>query len=355
MKNKKACIITLYGNNNYGNKLQNYALQTTLEKIGFEVKSLRNVVKTNFLKEIYHNLKNLTSNRKLNQEKTKNFINFNHEFMNYTDYLIKGDQGFEKIENFDKYVVGSDQVWNHWNKEVPAVMFAPFATKDKVLSYSASFAIPSLESRFIPQYKIGLSNFSHISVREDAGAKIVKEVIDREVPVTLDPTLLLTSKDWEIVEKPLGFDLPKNYLVSCFIGNRSLEQTNKINEYAKQEGLEVIYLYDASHPKYYTIGPSEFLYLFHHAKMIMTDSFHACVFSYIYQVPFLAFNRLGSSTNMNSRINTLLRVFDLNERHILNLNEIDPKKFSKCDFTKAKINIEKLQKDCINYLTNALE
>ena len=75
----------------------------------------------------------------------------------------------------------------------------------------------------------------------------------------------------------------------------------------------------------YTCGPSEFLYLIHHARLVCTDSFHACVFSILFDTQFYVFEREDKLESMNSRIETLLNKFDLNEHR-------------KKDYTEYSIN-----------------
>ncbi len=357
MKKKRACIITLYGNFNYGNKLQNYALQTALEKCGFEVTSLKNVVSTSFVKKVYNKLKYFMTGKQPvgSKGRIEAFLNFNEKYMHYTDYMIYDYKNINIIENFDKFVIGSDQVWNHWNKQVPKVMFGLFAPREKVIAYSASFAVPYIEDTYFDQYKVGLANVQHISVREDAGVKIVEDIDGRKVKVTVDPTLLLLRSDWEKVEIKPNFDVPKNYVLSCFIGGQSQTLKEKTIKYAKDNNCDIVNLYDENDMKYFDIGPSEFLYLFHNAKIVLTDSFHASVFSYIYKVPLLTFGRLGSKTNMNSRIHSLLNIFDLKERFIENIEDLNISEYSNCSYDKADINISKLREKSYDYLKNALK
>ena len=90
-------------------------------------------------------------------------------------------------------------------------------------------------------------------------------------------------------------------------------------EELKKMGYEIYNFLEKSQPYIYTAGPSEFIYLISHAQLILTDSFHACVFSFIFNKPFVVYDRKGTQCSMNSRIETLLKKFDL-ERKYANSN-----------------------------------
>ena len=96
-----------------------------------------------------------------------------------------------------------------------------------------------------------------------------------------------------------------------------------IKNIANRYNLDVIYLCNNNFPEYYASGPDEFLYLIHHAKLVITDSFHACVFSILYKVPFYVFERVDDNVKMNSRIETLLSKFKLENRLLKDYSSYD--------------------------------
>ena len=113
----------------------------------------------------------------------------------------------------------------------------------------------------------------------------------------------------------------------------SVERTAFINRIAKENNYEIIDLMNSSDIAY-TSGPSEFLYLIHHAKLVCTDSFHACVFSILFDTQFYVFEREDKLESMNSRIETLLNKFALNEHrkkdytNVYKILENERKKFN---------------------------
>ena len=129
----KVCIITLYGNWNYGNKLQNYALQTVIENLGHTVISLRNNLPTPFKEKVRYQIYALRNHQKIQlmKKREKNFQKFNQEYMHYTSYLVKDTLSKKREAAYDKFVIGSDQVWNYGDGYVSPLMFGLFTKKEK--------------------------------------------------------------------------------------------------------------------------------------------------------------------------------------------------------------------------------
>lgn len=125
--------------------------------------------------------------------------------------------------------------------------------------------------------------------------------------------MLLTAEEWDKVSKrPKQLNTDK-YILNYFLGELSEKRKKEINRIAKENNCEVINILDKNSPFYQT-GPSEFLYLEKNAFLICTDSFHSCVFSIIYDRPFIVFDREDKNVSMNSRIETLLNKFELQNR-----------------------------------------
>ena len=151
-------------------------------------------------------------------------------------------------------------------------------------------------------------------MREDAGKQIFEELTDRkDVQVLVDPTMLLPSEEWDKVSKKPKQLKTNKYILNYFLGNISEERNNEINRIAKENNCEIINILDSKSPFYQT-GPSEFLYLEKNAFLICTDSFHSCVFAILFNRPFIVFDREDSMEKMNSRLETLLNRFKLEDR-----------------------------------------
>ena len=143
----------------------------------------------------------------------------------------------------------------------------------------------------------------------------------------------------------------KNYILTYFLGGRTREIEDIIYRYAKLTDSAVINLQDYNTP-YYIVGPDEFVGLISKAKMVLTDSFHATVFSIIYEKPFVAYDRQGSGRKMGSRLSSLLEMCGLNDRRASALAE---QKWLQVDYTNARLAIQKEKVHRLKYLNEAIK
>ena len=211
-------------------------------------------------------------------------------------------------------VIGSDQVWNYkWlSRQDLALRLGIITPKYELITYAASIGLDDIDVEWRPLFKEGWSRVSHISVREDRAAELVKEISGRDATVVLDPTLMLTHEQW--AEVFTGF-VPEDdpYVLTYFLGRPSDEQEKVISSVSKSLGARIRRLNDIRDLETYIAGPAEFVELFSKAQYVFTDSYHACCFSILYNKPFKVFNRAGfnGAVSMNSRMKTLFRLFGL--------------------------------------------
>ena len=337
---KRIGIVTLNGNNNYGNKLQNFALIYILKKFNFDINTLWKYDSKKYILKTIIPLKRF--------KRYSSFQRFTNRYLN-----VKYFMDLEKIKNkYDYYVVGSDQVWNYNFKTFSEDFFLPFSNREKNISYAASIGVDNVKSEFHEIFKNGLQNFKNISVREDSAKRIVEQYTNRDdIEVVLDPTMLLTDKDWEnILKKPKGIG-DKKYILNYFLGNLSDERKKVIEKFAQENDFYVINLLDKNDP-YYSCGPSEFLFLEKNAALICTDSFHSSVFAILFNRPFLVFDREQQGVeDMSSRIETLLSKFEIKDRKF-NCNI--EKKDLQHDYTRTYEILNEERKKSMNYLKKSL-
>jgi len=307
---KKAAILTLFGEFNFGNRLQNYAVQEILKKLNLEVETIK-----------YLGLSSTPPLQETNIQKERlvNFKKFNENINFYKDIMYKEDNITEDFsKKFDYVIIGSDQIWNFTYKKVFSdKVFAAFAPKTNKISLSASFGvnyIPDINSEEYIICKENLKNINFISVREDAGKYIVEKMIGRkDVEVLIDPTMMLTQDEWKkVMKKPNNLKTDK-FIIKSFLGMKSDENEEQIYNIAKEKKCEIIDISDKN-SQYYNMGPAEFLYLIKNAFLVVTDSFHACVFSILFETPFLVCKRADKYDSMHSRIETLLKTFKMENR-----------------------------------------
>lgn len=352
---KKIAIVTINDFENIGNRLQNYALQKFLENQRVNVKTIRNFSKKvgilSRFKSIFGNFyKSLLRDKK--SVRYTNFMKFNKN-INFTFLGINKNNYSKKISNrFDYFIVGSDQVWNPNHGRLSDIDVLKGIESNKRISYAASFGVDSLSKSEEEKVKKEIEKFKCISVREIKGKEILSNILkDKDIFVNADPTLLLSQNEWcEIMKRPINM-IKDRYVLNFFLGQKSGDTENKIYDFAKENNCKVIDMLDKK-SDFYTCGPSEFIYLIKNAFMVFTDSFHATVFSIIFEKNFIVFDRVDSHKNMNSRIDYLLTLFDLAERK----NNIDIYNFSQAiDYSKSKKIIENQKLNSIKYIRKALD
>lgn len=351
----KILIVTINDNNNYGNRLQNYALQKYLFN-KFNIKQVDTIWYDP--QYMYISKKNIFDwrvwikyliNWKSEREYLKNeFLKDNIRMYNIGKFTkkINTKLDFKIKDNLDKeydyFITGSDQVWNpnFWSKryDYANIRFLKFAPKEKRIAYAASIAIPKIPKDKEQFFKDSLNEMKAISMREKAGAELVKNLTGREVPVVVDPTILLSKEEWQKIElKPEWYNGEK-YILTYFLGNPSLV----IEKIAKKNNWKIYNLMDKDNFDLYTSRVEEFIYLINHAQLIATDSFHASVFSILMNTPFLVVKRQQKGmADMTSRIDTLMELFGYQDRYIVN---------GKCDLSDKEIlhmdfsNVKAIQK-----------
>lgn len=286
---------------NYGNRLQNYALQHVLEGYGHEVCSLRREPFGMFQKA-KRCLRNV-----LKTDRNTAFYRFDDEYVNLSEDVLSKDGTTSGLDaRYDLFVIGSDQVWNpsfSFNSELD---YLPMVSSGKKIAYAASFGVSEIGGPCARTADL-LRGISAMSVREAAGAKIVHDLIERDVPVVLDPTMLLTVGDWaRIAKKPdcaqCGEPFALKYVLGADAAARSIQGL------ADERDLDVVDVMDES----LKIGPAEFVWLAANCSLVCTDSFHASVFALLHHKPLAIFERVSDDADMSSRFDTLCDLFEFN-------------------------------------------
>lgn len=372
----KVGIITLTGCHNYGNRLQNYALQHFLENMNitahtildeselsnfpfswsgiFKRYGLKGLIKT--ILKLIINHKNYRNSLSNDLKRHKAFQVFNRRYIHFSDVTAYYDEiPISVATMYDFFVVGSDQVWNPYFK-CTGLEFLTFAPKEKRLAYAASFGISTLPSEVHDQFKVWLNDLAVISVREHTGANIVYEVTGRKAEVLPDPTLLLTASEWkQIARKPVWYK-DEEYILLYFLGSIPDEASVAIEKIANKNNLKIINVLDRGNLQYYCSGPDEFIYLVEHARLIYTDSFHGTVFSILMQVPFVICDRVSvGEPSMISRIDTLLDTFSLQERKGTKENEYQLNNVFNINFTSCEEILSAGRARAKSFLTASLK
>lgn len=332
-------ILTLPLHTNYGGILQAYALQTVLETMGHEVKVIsRNINyklplwKTPFVysKRIIKNIlgyktplfyeQKLIKEQPIIRQNTDRFIRQYIHTLNVDNYTDLRE------EDFDAIVVGSDQVWRpkYFGRIEDAYLNFAKTWNIKRIAYAASFGTDKWEytEKQTVKCKKLIENFDAISVREKSAVNQCLKYFDVSALHTLDPTLLLSAEDYIKLLNLNTFPKSKGTLL-CYFLDENPEKKAIVNNVVQKKGLVPFKVNstigDLNLPIEDRIQPSVESWLrgFYDAEFVVTDSFHACVFSLIFNKPFIA---IANHKRGLSRFQSLLEQFDLEDRLLQNSN-----------------------------------
>lgn len=360
----KTGIITLVGNN-YGNRLQNYAVQELLKEYGdvYTVKQEKKVGKgvrkskfsklnPFYIREAINsrllNIYYIRNNKKGTISKTsyflkhrndiKNALNkrnltfkkFDEQYIQYEPELLHltGDDTEQWVLDYDAWVCGSDQIWNPTYPTATRNAFLQFASQERRIALSASIGLSDVND-MPEEYKQWLDEIPYISVRENAAANIVKQLTGKDSNVFLDPTMILPKEKWEVMAEQAENNLPKKYALGYFLGIKEKSYDKYISDQLKQRQLPSVELLNGEYTQYLSLAPDSVVDAIRNAEVVYTDSFHGAVFSILFHKQFVVFTRKEAGKSMNSRLETLLSKFHLEDRiytgsnHDQLLKEID--------------------------------
>ena len=355
---KRVGVITIPDYNNYGNRLQNYAVKQTFEKMGYRVDTLelndplfkkyrarkcKLLVRKYGLTSLIRAAKYLRGKKsevkreKLFETFTKKYLNVRYE-PSYSKKLID-----QMNKEYDYFVIGSDQIWHPIVNETPTLFFGTFTSPEKRLFFAPSFGISELSGEYAKVVAEGLKNAKYLSVREQAGANIIQKLLHRDAKVLIDPTMMLDGSEWKKLAKdPDG--LPKNkYVLGCFLGKLSENYLKYMEELGTENSFSNYILAQKGYPEGYATGPSEFLASIMKSEVVLTDSFHCVVFAILFGKPFVVFPRIydngsNSGSKLDGRMQTLLNRFQLENRIY---GSVEKDALFSCNYSNAKDILEK--------------
>lgn len=353
----KIGILTWHYYKNFGSALQAYALQETLKKIGCQPQII-NYRNPKFGKEdkIKNYIKLLLN--KFGFEYNLYFEQFWKKYMNQTRLIQSKDQLSQIAKEFNSIICGSDQIWapNVFNP----IYMLDFVQNNNVrrISYAASIGLNYLPQDLKKTYKNLLSKFNMISVREKTGQELLEKECGIHSQVVLDPTLLISRKEWEkIVKKPK--EVSKNFIF-CYFLNENHKYKEKVKKFAQKYDLQIFGFTTCSDDykwmtKVEKIGPCEFLWYIQNSEYVFTDSYHGTIFSLIFYKKFITFERFNSSDKIcqNSRLEQLSLYFNLKD-NIVSIENYNIQKINLIDYNKFNLSLCDYQEKSLNFLKGVL-
>lgn len=382
MEEKKVGLCIAYTGTNYGQLLQAFATQRAVESLGFKTEIIRyqSGTKKEFLpyyatfyvgcKKIFRKLKKNQNNNETqldtihltNMEQRKNVSEkFREKFLQNVVKCNGLDELKSKSKDYFAVIVGSDQVWLP-DISVTSFYTLRFATQGvRRISYATSMGVseyPKYARRPAIDY---WKKIDYLSVREEQAKKIIQSIENIPVEVVLDPTYLFNKEKW------LEF-IPDNkvtdgkYIFCYFLGNN--EKIKKIiKNFAEKKQLKIVCIMsdecnskDSEYADEILVGkgPDDFINLIRHAEYIFTDSFHGVAFSVINEKQFYVFyrEREDTSESRNSRIDNIVKTWDLENRLLTNLEGNITDEY--IDYKKVNKRREELKNKSWRFLKKSL-
>ena len=368
---KKILITTFNKAHNYGAMLQEYALLQKVSKdnvteiLNYEDKYIKKNYRLlnlgygnllNRLKQILKSILFFTMNKK----RYDAFKKFEKDNITLTKKYHNIDELNKSKLDYDVFITGSDQVWNptitNGLSDVYTLNFGPKQVKR--ISYAASVGNSDNVKKYKSQYLKKLNCINVISVREkSAEIELSKIINNKEIKTVLDPTLLLTKKEWENVI------INNKKIASKYILAYEVEENEEfikiVNYLSEQTGYKIIHFSQRNKNRLnnilfsaYTSGPLDFVYLIKNSEFVITTSFHATVFSIIFNKKFWTVPHIVTG----SRVIDLLKTLNIDNRAIRTLAEFKARDYNEIiDYKKVNKILEVEREKSINWLNDVLK
>ena len=334
---KKVGIVTLY-KDNFGSILQAYSTYSFIKSLGYECNILQyqylespidKLIKIpsvlykcirykDYLKDRKDNKKNFAKEISLLDSSTKkkmdDFVKKNFKIQNCNSKNLR-------IINskYDYFITGSDQIWNGYDD----FRFLVFADKEKRIALAPSFGTDNIKDYYEKKVKKSLKGFDVISVREESGVRMIKDLTQKEAIRLPDPTILFTKKEWDSFAQK-GKKKSK-YILIHFLNKPNALAIKTINEYLKSNNC-IAYCICNKYKEYeqllqcqfISITPYDYVALINNAEYVFTDSFHSTLFSINLETQFFTFDRQYlHASSQRSRVIDLLQRVEMINRFIL--------------------------------------
>ena len=293
---KKVGILTFHASYNYGSMLQAFALQHILKNFGYESKIIN--FRTEKQKKIYSFDRKIKSFKEFVRQillfpykkdlskKNDKFESFLNNYLSCTKEYSSLKQLKEENFKFDYYIAGSDQIWNTNCADFDLAYLLPFVKNGKKIAYAPSLGPIKNNNDILFQY---IKDFDYISVREKPNLCSFEQKLGKDIFVALDPTLLFTKQEWfqYMPKAPLiNYDYIFLY-APAYRKNILTFAKNMRNKYKIPIVISNIIgyrtLYIGNYIKQFETGPFEFLNLIKNAKLVVSGSFHATLFSMLFE------------------------------------------------------------------------
>lgn len=360
----KVGIITFHRALNYGALLQTFALCHSLSKFGAESQVLdyrNSIMEDMYFYPSFSQRKSLRDKVKFliqgksELKRRKKFENYRINYLNLSDELHTEEDMMFISDKYDKFITGSDQVWNYGAHNFDKNYFLQFVNEgNKKYSYAASFGISFLPNDYKEEYKNILNNFAMCSVREKQGLDILSSLGIENQRIDLDPTMLLTKEEW-LAQLNISIKPKQKYIFAYYF-----ELTDTLRSYiehlANKTGCIVVFVGNPVKAPFRckckglkTADPIDFVNAVANAEYVVTNSFHGTAFSIIFNKKFYV-ELLKTDSKVNSRIENILQTFSL-ENRLIGASKIN----DDVDWNFVNSKMAEMRKESLDYLKEILK
>ncbi len=354
---KKIGILTFHNTTNYGAILQAFALEMAIKKMGVDVEIINyhcdNIETREYCKFPKFN-QNLGTYAKhvykylLTRRKKYKMLGFVKKNMIISKNSYDKSNIYKANDFYDKFIVGSDMVFNLNITGVDMNYYLDFANSFKRYSYAASLGVDEIENKYLNQCIDNLNKFQYISVREESTRDYFIKKLEKDVHLDVDPTLLHDSEFWTLYEEKPKY-IALKYILLYFLDNDNII-LNTAKRIAEEKKIGIIIIgkgkKNDKNVKYINdVSVGEYLYYIHHAYLVITGSYHGMIFSMNYNTNFMYFNRANSS-----RMESIAKLTNSESRRLT--NDYSPK--VECNFDNINYFIKKIRKESLNNLKNII-
>lgn len=374
----KIGLITLF-RENYGSILQCYSLKLFVNSLNNEcdvlylnddeclfhidvikrkIRTLINIIlNLSFLRFLLFSKLGLNKNT-LTKESESKMEFFVDSFLKPKCVLSTDLKKKEWLNQYDYFVVGSDQIWNVCHLVKP-FCFLQFAPRKKRIAVAVSFGISKIPWINRKNLREALNGFDFISVREETGVKIVKKYSKAKVCRIADPTFIYDADEWREIAK-ITKPIEKKYILFHFLNEPNqiaVESVKWLSEYLNLDVVAVGYNYEVlksvNRFVYMDGDPWEYVSLIDNAEYVLTDSYHSMLFSINFNKRFFSFHRQYTTSKQTNRITDLLKRFDMENRLIENV-DILKKNYLENQPENSHLIFEKEQSVIRNYIQKSI-
>ena len=374
---KKIAIVAPYKEYNYGTVLQAYALQHLLESEGVDARYLQytTIVPPPLWKKVLNKVTAMFRKIRPQEPVINNsglddfsftrlpeflpFVNGYKEFINRKIKLSKrlySPFSLSKCEEFDAFMVGSDQTWGEarYLPDTPYFLDG-IGNRYPKLSYAPSIGTTHISDTYLSVLIEKLSKFQALSCREKTNCELLSSKLGREVSYVLDPTFMLSADKWGGMATMPSESIESKQYILCYI----LGEKQSIGDYAEKLGIEKglpIY-YIVTRPIYLQkkrhlfATPESFLWLIKNAAYVITDSFHGSILSINFNTQFYSFTkREGSNSVDNDRILEILSTLNLANRYKDGCTTFE----QDIDFSEVNPIVDHYREESLSYLRKTI-